>query len=77
MKEGYLQKREDGRFNLEDADGNYLTYFTSGDPIELYVDGYGWILGRVEFNEDYGGYYFYNQDGRHRSLWNGYKVRCN
>lgn len=77
MREGYLQIREDGRYGLYDTTGNYLTYFTSGDSIDLYIEDYGWISGRVEYNDDYNGYYFYNPEGRHRSLWNGLKVRCN
>ena len=48
MKIGFLQKREDGRFELQDENGNYITYFTSGEPIEIFVEGYGWINGRVE-----------------------------
>lgn len=77
MKIGFLQKREDGRVELQDENGNYITYFTSGEPIEIFVEGYGWINGRVEHSDDYGGYYFYNLEGRHRSLYNGIKARCN
>lgn len=77
MKEGYLQRREDERFELQDEKGNYLTYFTSGDSIEIYVEGYGWISGRVEYSDDYNGYYFHNPEGRHRSLWDGIMTRCN
>ena len=77
MKTGFLQEGTDGRYELQDEKGNYLTYFTSGDLIEIYIDGYGWITGRVEYSNDYGGYYFYNPEGRHRSLYDGIKARCN
>ena len=43
MKTGFLQEGTDGRYELQDEKGNYLTYFTSGDLIEIYIDGYGWI----------------------------------
>lgn len=76
MKEGILNTRYDGRYELLDAEGVDLTYFTSGSIIELYVDDYGWVPGRVEYSDNYGGYYFYNETGRHRRLCEGLKVRC-
>lgn len=69
MQEGLLVLNTDGRFTVNDIT------LHCGTPIELYVENYGWIKGRVEHSEDYRGYYFFNTNGRHRSLWEGLKVR--
>lgn len=69
MKEGILKENEQSRFELW-KDGKYITYFTSGEPIECYIDG-AWVKGRVEHRE--GGYYFYG--GTKPFLYNGMKVR--
>ena len=34
--EGILKQRDDGRFEMIDDKGNYITYFTCGDCLELY-----------------------------------------
>jgi hypothetical protein len=44
MKEGYLRKNDVGRYEL--ATGYY---FTSGEPIEVFVDG-KWHKTRIEHN---------------------------
>lgn len=76
MKEGYLNLNESGRYELLDEQGNYLTYFTCGELIDIYdPDKEEWLQGRIEHNDNYNGYYFFNPNGRHRSLWNGVKAR--
>lgn len=77
MKEGYLQKNSDGRYELISKNGEYLTYFTSGDTIVLFdADEEIWLEGRVEYNHNLQDYYFYKEDGLHLNLYNGDKVRC-
>lgn len=77
MNEGYLQKRQDGRFQLEDAAGNYLTYFTSGDPIEVFdEDEEVWTSGIVEYNHSWENYCLCTDYHGPLKLYNGDKVRC-
>lgn len=77
MKDGYLQKRQDGRFQLEDATGTYLTYFTSGDPIEVWdADQEEWISGRIEYNHGWDDYSLYHDYHGHLRIYNGDKARC-
>lgn len=76
MKKGYLRSNKYGRYELIDEEGNCLTYFTSGDPIDIYDETLEeWLQGRVEYDDNYGGYYFYNINGRHRSIWDGVLAR--
>ena len=77
MKEGYLQKREDGRFQLQDADGNYITYFTSGNYIEIFdEDEEKWLIGAIEYNHGWDNYAFYNDYYGYLRIYNGDKARC-
>ena len=71
---GYLQMDESGRYEVRDQLDNYMTYFTSGDAMELYLNG-GWHKGRVEFSKKYGGYYFLDENDKPECLYNGYEVR--
>lgn len=71
---GYLKKNDDGRYELINSDGKYITYFTSGEPIEIW-NGTIWMRGRIEYNHDIQDYYFYNPNGRHISLHDGLKAR--
>lgn len=57
MKEGYLQHNSQGRYEIPNA-----TYFTSGEPIELAVDGV-WTKGRIEYSHSDNDYYFIAEDG--------------
>jgi hypothetical protein len=77
--EGELVLRSDGRFALNDPDGEY---FTSGSYMELLViDGpdpedQNWLFGSVEYNhyetEKLGvGYYFMNNGGARINLKEG------
>ena len=52
IEEGVLYKKSNGRYAISD---NYE--FTSGSPVEVFVDG-EWILTRVEHTD--GDYYFYD-----------------
>lgn len=77
MKEGYLQKNSDDRFELVSENGEYLTYFTSGSNIELFdEDEEEWLQGRIEYNHDLRDYYFYKKDDTYLKLFIGDKVRC-
>lgn len=57
MKEGYLQHNSQGRYEIPN-----VTYFTSGEPIEIVVDGV-WTKGRIEFSHSDKDYYFIAEDG--------------
>ena len=77
MQEGYLQKNDDGRFELFSESGEYLTYFTSGSQIELFDEAEEiWIEGRIEYNQNLNDYYFYKNDDTYLKLFIGDKVRC-
>lgn len=69
---GTLYKLDNGKFALSQND-----YLSCGYPIELYNKEYEeWEVGRIEYSDKYGGYYFYNQDaGEHRRLEEGLRVR--
>lgn len=71
--EGTLRQRDDGRFEMVDVNGNYITYFTCGDPLELFWED-KWFSGRVEYTQERG-YYLYGDKGRHLTLWEGDRVR--
>lgn len=65
--EGILRKNDLGRYELIDSNGSYIGYFTSGSPIECFVDFGGeldWVAGRVEHRRKDGqaDYYFYGAD---------------
>lgn len=57
MREGYLQHNSQGRYEIPGA-----TYFTSGEPIEVLVDGV-WTKGRMEYSHKDQDYYFIANDG--------------
>lgn len=78
--------RVEGRINLNTR-GRYVLEttgieFTCGRTLEVYVDHLvephpderGWHLGRVEYSDEYGGYYFYNSTGSHYALREGMLV---
>lgn len=51
--EGFLNKLDSDKFELNDFDGERITYFSTGDRIECYLfdeieDKYKWFAGRVE-----------------------------
>lgn len=75
--EGRLYLAWNGRYRLNNACG---IEFTCGSSIEIFItdrdsDDYGWNIGRVEYQEAMGGYYFLNESGweNHR-LEEGMKV---
>lgn len=53
---GILKCNDQGRYSFEDG-----YYFTSGDPIEIFVDG-EWVKGRIEYSHRYEDYYFLKED---------------
>ena len=71
---GYLKPDESGRYEAIDIWGNYLTYYTSGDGMVVYIDG-AWHEGRVEYADNYGGYYFIDENRNPRRLETAYKVK--
>lgn len=80
--EGFLNKLDGGKFELNNFDGERITYFSCGDRIECYLldemeDKNKWFAGRVEhtIRGDQAGYYFYNSDVDHPFLTDGMKVR--
>lgn len=69
-KEGCLRINKNDRYSIND------TELSSGRPLEVYNEEYNaWEAGKVEHSSQYGGYYFYNYDGRHISLSNDMKAR--
>ena len=55
MKEGNLRKNSIGRWEVERQE------LTSGDPVELLIEGH-WISGNIEFwNDSY--YWFSRREG--------------
>lgn len=56
MKQGYLQHNSQGRYTIPG------TYFTSGESIEILVDGF-WTKGRIEYSHKDEDYYFISEDG--------------
>lgn len=75
-KEGYIVKNEIGRYELFNNNNNYITTLTSGLVVDLWDQFLNnWITGRIEYDKNYGGYYLFKTDGRHRSLINNLKVR--
>jgi len=69
--EGTLYLAENGRYRLNNADG---LEFTSGSRIEIFVtdedsDDYGWNIGRIEYQDKMGGYYFFNKSG-----WENHRI---
>lgn len=78
--EGTLREADNGKFELYDDNGKYVTYFSCGSPIECYLyDDYEesnvWYPGRVEHKSENGvkGYYFVGPDNPY--LYNGMKAR--
>lgn len=69
MREGYLQHNSQGRYEIANA-----TYFTSGEPIEILVDGI-WTKGRMEYSHKDEDYYFIAEDGFQVHGLSGVKVR--
>lgn len=60
VKEGYLEKLSNDKFQLVFNDEMLPHVFSCGSPIEVYLDDSeepGWCAGRVEHNGQ--GYYFY------------------
>lgn len=67
--EGKLREMDNGKFELLDDSGKYITYFSCGSMIECYCyDEYEeenrWFSGRVEYKSenDQRGYYFSGAD---------------
>jgi hypothetical protein len=56
MREGYLEYNSLGRYEIPG-----VTYFTSGEPIEIFYDDV-WISGRIEYSLSKGDYYFLNEE---------------
>lgn len=69
MKLGTLSHNEYGRYEIKGQ-----TYFTSGDCLEIFVDG-NWIKGRMEYSHEKDDYYFISQGGVHIYDLNGIKAR--
>ena len=69
MKEGYLQHNSQGRYEIPN-----ITHFTSGEPIEISVDGI-WTEGRMEFSHLDKDYYFIANDGTEVHGLTGMKAR--
>lgn len=75
-KEGYLIKLPNDKFELRTKKGKPIRYFSCGSPIEVYSKETGeWCVGRVEYSNDKGGYYFYNNYLGHPALLEGMKAR--
>ena len=75
MKTGKLRLREDERFEIINSKGEYITYLTSGDPVELYDENEErWIQGRIEHEWDEG-YYFLSNNDNAISIYENDKVR--
>lgn len=55
--EGKLKHNELGRYTFEDG-----YYFTSGEEVEIYINE--WLKGSIEYDLQYGDYYFINSDER-------------
>lgn len=68
MKQGTLMKRYDDRYALYDENYNELTYFTSGEPLEILISG-NWITGRMEHN---GLDYYFISDNNEKINLNDY-----
>jgi hypothetical protein len=60
---------DNGKYAIDDEN-----YFSCGYPIEVYNKGQ-WQIGKVEYSNKYGGYYFYNHDGENTPLKEGLRVR--
>lgn len=68
MYQGVLKHNQSGRYEIPG------TYFTSGDQIELLIEG-KWVAGRIEYcykNDDY--YFLSNEIGNVYQL-TGYRAR--
>ena len=69
MREGYLKHNSQGRYEIPNS-----TYFTSGEPVEILVDGV-WTKGRIEFSHSDGDYYFIADDETEVHGLTGIKAR--
>lgn len=69
MREGYLQHNSQGRYEIPNA-----TYFTSGEPVEIQIDGV-WTKGRIEYSQEDEDYYFIADDGMQTHGLTGIKAR--
>lgn len=56
MRKGVLKHNSQGRYEISG-----ITYFTSGEAIELFLD-HQWVKGRIEYSYKYQDYYFINED---------------
>lgn len=56
MREGHLKHNSQGRYEIPN-----VTYFTSGEPIEIFYDNM-WISGRIEYSQKTRDYYFLNEE---------------
>ncbi len=70
MKLGTLTHNNYGRYEIKGQ-----TYFTSGECLEIFVDGQ-WIKGRMEYSQDKEDYYFISEAGVPAYDLNGVKARC-
>lgn len=70
MKLGILTHNDYGRYEIKGQ-----SYFTSGESLELYVDGL-WIKGRMEYSQKKKDYYFISVDEVHTYDLTGIKARC-
>ena len=69
MREGHLQHNSQGRYEIPN-----VTYFTSGEQVQISVDGI-WTNGRMEFSHLDGDYYFIADDGTESHGLSGMKAR--
>ena len=68
MKEGNLRRNSFGRWEVLNQE------LTSGDPVDLLIEGH-WINGKIEFwNDDY--YWFSRREGVPVVLHAGLRVRA-
>ena len=67
MQQGTLRTNNEGRYELIDEQERVITYFTCGELIDIYDEySHSWLQGRVEYDDNYSGYYFFNPNGHHR-----------
>ena len=71
MKTGVLRLRSDGRYEIIDSKGQYITYLTCGDSVQIYKDN-KWIKGRIEYDNRY---YFLSDDNIKFNIYENDKAK--
>jgi len=74
--EGILGVRQGGKYEIESTNH----YFSCGSSMEVFAseneyDEVKWHVGRIEYSDKFGGYYFYNHYGENIKLKIGMLVR--